>query len=122
MTIEEQLEWLALLEAELARREAKAQWDAGEDERQAEQFLDELRQMAERHMAVNNPVSMFDHSYGRGPPQLVEDTLPASRLALALFGQLEPEKLTEEVSWLDAWFKAAGYRIRVADFRQMAGS
>jgi hypothetical protein len=46
--IEQQREWLALLEAELARRTARAEWEAGQDERVAQQFIDELQAMAQR--------------------------------------------------------------------------
>jgi len=118
-TIEQRREWLALLEAELARRTAKAQWEAGEDERQAERLLDELRQMAERQRVVGetHPVAMFDLSYGHGPPQLVEDLSAAGRLARALFGPLEPERQASEEAWLDEWFERAGYTIRITDFR-----
>jgi hypothetical protein len=44
----EQREWLAMLEAELARRNARVEWDAGEDERAAQQFIEELQTIAGR--------------------------------------------------------------------------
>jgi hypothetical protein len=41
-------EWLRLLEAEFARRAARVDWEAGQDKRAAQQFVEELQQMARR--------------------------------------------------------------------------
>jgi hypothetical protein len=45
-------EWLALLEAELARRTARVAWEADEDERRRQWVLDELQAMAGRLAAT----------------------------------------------------------------------
>jgi hypothetical protein len=47
-TIEGRGEWLALLEAEFARRRARTEWTAGQDERAAQHFVEELQAMAAR--------------------------------------------------------------------------
>lgn len=47
-TIEQQREWLALLEAELDHRIKQAEWDAGQQERGWEQFWNTLAAMGER--------------------------------------------------------------------------
>ena len=44
MRTPEQREWLALLEAELARRTARVEWQADESERQRQWFVNELQQ------------------------------------------------------------------------------
>jgi hypothetical protein len=64
MTTPEQREWLALLEAELARRAARAEWNAGEAERSRQQFFDMLQQMAERFAALAplRPLDLDDMS------------------------------------------------------------
>ena len=49
---EDRGEWLAFLEAELARRAARIEWEAGEDNRAAQQFMASLEQMAERLVAA----------------------------------------------------------------------
>jgi len=54
-TIEDQREWLALLEAELARRVAQAEWDAGQKERDWERLWGELAAMGQRMPAVTPP-------------------------------------------------------------------
>jgi hypothetical protein len=46
--IEQQREWLALLEAELARRTVRAAWEAGQNERLRQQLFDTLQEMAQR--------------------------------------------------------------------------
>ena len=48
MTTPDRSKWRALLEAELARRTARVEWQAGKDERQREQLIDTLQQMAQR--------------------------------------------------------------------------
>jgi hypothetical protein len=63
--IEQQREWLALLEAELARRTMQAKWEAGQDERLRQELLDELEEMARRLAAVAllHPLQIDDMSY-----------------------------------------------------------
>jgi hypothetical protein len=51
-TIEGRGEWLALLEAELARRTARVAWAADEAERAREEFIARLQGIAERFAAV----------------------------------------------------------------------
>jgi hypothetical protein len=51
-TIEGRGEWLALLEAELARRAARAAWEADEGERAREEFIARLQGIAERFAAA----------------------------------------------------------------------
>jgi hypothetical protein len=46
--VEQQREWLALLEAELGRRVARTEWAVGEGDRAREAFAAELREMARR--------------------------------------------------------------------------
>lgn len=46
-------EWLELLEAELGRRRARQEWDAGEDDRQQQWILDTLASMAQRFAAAD---------------------------------------------------------------------
>jgi hypothetical protein len=62
--IEQRGEWLALLEAELARRAARTEREADESERQREAFIEELRQMAARIAATAHlhPVRTDDMS------------------------------------------------------------
>jgi hypothetical protein len=57
-------EWLALLEAELARRAARVKWVAGEDERAAVQFIATLQAMAQRLAATAHlwPLDISDMS------------------------------------------------------------
>jgi hypothetical protein len=63
-------EWLALLEAELARRTARVAWEADEDERQRQWFVDTLQAMAGR-------VEATAHLY----PLQIDDMSPAEMLA-----------------------------------------
>jgi hypothetical protein len=73
MTTPDQREWLALLEAERARRIARVAWEADDGERQRQQLLDELEAMAER-LAAPLPMHPFD----------LNDMSPAEKLALHL--------------------------------------
>jgi hypothetical protein len=66
----EQREWLALLEEELARRTARVVWQAGQAERERQQFIDTLQQMAER-LAALAPLY----------PLQIDDMSPAEMLA-----------------------------------------
>jgi hypothetical protein len=72
--IEQRREWLALLEAELARRSARVEWEAAEGERQRQWFLDTLEAMAQRLAAA----ASSPH------PLVVEDMSPAEKLACTL--------------------------------------
>ena len=113
-------EYLAFLEAALkARREARGANSAAA----MAQFREELRLMAERSAAV--AVSHYEPVRGtssegervrRWHPD--EDLSVADRLARMLFWSLEPAMLASEEAWLDEWFAATGYAIRVNDFRQ----
>ena len=67
---EQRREWLALLEAELARRTARVELQATEGERAREQILDELQAMAGRMLATA-------HLY----PITIDDMSPAEMLA-----------------------------------------
>ena len=80
-------EWLRCLEAELARRNARVEWEAGEAERAAEQFFAELEQMAARFARTA-------HLY----PLPVDDMSPAEMLACRYFlpEDLQPEGLGSE--------------------------
>jgi len=51
-TIEQGGEWLALLEAEFARRSTRVAWEAGEGERARQQLFDTLQAMAQRSAAL----------------------------------------------------------------------
>jgi hypothetical protein len=92
-TIEGRGEWLALLEAELARRTARVAWEAGEEERSRQQFVATLAAMAER----------FAASAPRYPLQ-IDDMSIAEMLACRLFlpEHLMPAGLgTEEEIWAE---------------------
>jgi len=113
-------EYLALLEAALtARRTAR-----GADYAAAlAEMRETLREMAERSAAVD--VSHYEPVRGtsregervrRWHPD--EDLSVADRLARVLFLPISSELAASEEAWLDAWFTAAGYAIRVNDFRQ----
>jgi hypothetical protein len=73
-TIEGRGEWLALLEAELARRTARVAWETGEDERARQWFFDTLRQIAERFAAAAHL-----------QPLQIDDMSVAEKLACRLF-------------------------------------
>ena len=91
--IEGQREWLALLEEERARRTARVEWKAGEDERAREEFIARLQQMAERHAATAHlcPIDVTDMSIAE---------LLACRLFLP--EHLQPAGLpTEDEIWAD---------------------
>jgi hypothetical protein len=64
MPIEQQREWLALLEAELARRTARAECEAGQNERLRQQLFDRLQEMAQRFAAAAllHPLQIDDMS------------------------------------------------------------
>jgi hypothetical protein len=87
MSIEGQRTWLALLEAELGRRTARAQWDAGADERARERFAAELADIAQRlgATAVKYPLDPAAMS-------------PVEQLAVRLFlpKHLQPRGLPTE--------------------------
>jgi hypothetical protein len=85
-------EWLALLEAELARRTARVEWAAGEDERQRQRLIDTLAAMAER-LAVSAPMHPLD----------LADMSPAEKLACHLLPEpLRPAGLpTEAAIWAE---------------------
>lgn len=85
-------EWLALLEAELARRKARVEWEAGQDERAAQQFVEELAQMAQRFTAAA-PLH----------PLRTDDMSPAEMLACHLLPEpLRPAGLpTEDQIWAE---------------------
>lgn len=85
-------EWLALLEAELARRRARVEWEAGEDDRAAQWFIEELEQMAERYAAIAHLHSLR-----------ADDMSPAEKLACHLLPEdLRPEGLpTEDQIWAE---------------------
>ena len=90
--IERQREWLALLEAEHARRAARVAWQASEDERQKEQLVDMLWQMTERFAALA-------HLH----PLEIDDMAPAEMLACHLLPEeMRPAGLpTEAAIWAD---------------------
>jgi hypothetical protein len=67
---DERGKWLALLEAELARRTARVAWDAGEGERAREWFIEELAAMAQRLGATAHLC-----------PLQIDDMSPAEKLA-----------------------------------------
>jgi hypothetical protein len=62
--IAQRREWLALLEAEFARRTARTEREANEGERQREAFVAELQQIAERFAAIAHrwPLQIDDMS------------------------------------------------------------
>jgi hypothetical protein len=83
---EGQREWLALLEAERARRAARVEWQAGEDERATQRVVEELQQMAERFAATAHlfPLQIDDMSIAEKlacrwflPDELLPAGLPA---------------------------------------------
>jgi hypothetical protein len=93
MTGIERRAWLALLKAEFARRAARVEWQAGEDERAAQQVVEELRQMAGRFAATA-------HLY----PLLIDDMAPMEMLACRYFlpEHVMPAGLpTEAQIWAD---------------------
>jgi hypothetical protein len=92
MTTPDQREWLALLEAELARRTARVAWEADEGERQRQWFINELQQIAERFAATTH---LF--------PLSTDDMSPAEKLACHLLpGELRPAGLpTEAAIWAE---------------------
>lgn len=66
--------WLGLLEAELARRQARQQWAAGEADRQQQWVIDTLASMAQRLAAAG----LSDH------PLQLDDMSVAEKLACTL--------------------------------------
>jgi hypothetical protein len=89
----EQREWLALLEAEYARRTARVAWEADEGERARQWLIDTLQQMAQRFAATA-------HLY----PLLIDDMAPMEMLACRYFlpEHLMPAGLgTEEEIWAE---------------------
>jgi hypothetical protein len=79
-------EWLELLEAEFARRAARVDWEAGQDERAAQRFVEELQQMAQRLAATTH---LF--------PLEIDDMSPAEMLACHFLpGHLRPAGLASE--------------------------
>jgi hypothetical protein len=91
-TSEGQGEWLVLLEAELARRTARVEWDAGATERARQQFIAELEAMAARYAATA-------HLY----PLPIDDMSPAEKLACHLLPEsMRPAGLpTEPAIWAE---------------------
>jgi hypothetical protein len=91
----EQREWLVFLEAELARRAARVEWQANEGERSREWFVDTLQQMAQRFAAP----SLY--------PLDITDMSPAELLSCHLLPEhLQPPGLpTEAAIW-------AKFRVR----------
>jgi hypothetical protein len=83
MTTPDRREWLALLKAELARRSARTEWQAGEDERAREQVIDTLRQMAQRFAAAAplHPLQIDDMS---AVEMLAVNLLPAEMRPVGL--------------------------------------
>jgi hypothetical protein len=90
MTMER--EWLALLEAELARRATRVEWAAGEAERQRQWVLDTLQAMTQRFAATAHL-----------QPLDLTDMAPAEMLALHFLPEhLRPPGLpTEAAIWAD---------------------
>jgi hypothetical protein len=88
----EHREWLAYLEAELARRAARVEWAAGEDERAREWFADTLQGMAQRLAATAHLL-----------PLSIDDMAPAELLCCHLLPEhLRPAGLpTEAAIWAD---------------------
>jgi hypothetical protein len=86
-------EWLAMLEAELARRAARTEWEAGEGERQEQWVLDTLASMAERLSGA----SSSPH------PLQIDDMSPAEKLCCHLLpAELRPPGLpTEAEIWAE---------------------
>jgi hypothetical protein len=84
-------EWLALLEAELARRTARQEWADGEDDRQREWVHDTLVSMAQCFAAA----AASDH------PLQLDDMSPAEKLCCHLLpAELRPAGLpTEAEIW-----------------------
>lgn len=93
MSIDKRREWLALLEAELARRAARDDWAAGEADRQQEWIFETLQAMAQRLAAA--PSS--DH------PLYLDDMSVAEKLACHFLPEpLRPEGLpTEAAIWAE---------------------
>jgi hypothetical protein len=91
-TIDDRREWLTLLEAELARRAARPEWAAGEDERQRQWFVDTLQAMAQRFAAA---VPLH--------PLALDDMSPAEKLACHLLPKsMRPPGLpTEAAIWAE---------------------
>jgi hypothetical protein len=87
-------QWLTLLRAELARRAARVEWQAGEDERSRQWFLDTLQAMAQRFAATA-------HLY----PLQIDDMAPAEQLACHLLpASMRPAGLpTEAAIWAQYW-------------------
>jgi hypothetical protein len=91
-TPEQRREWLALLQAELARRAARVEWAAGEDERARQWLVDTLQGMAQR-FADLAPLH----------PLRIDDMSPAEQLACHLLPKdLRPAGLpTEAAIWAE---------------------
>ena len=91
--IDPRREWLALLEAELGRRAARTEWEAGEGERQREWFVNTLEEMAERLAVAGSSAH----------PLQVDDMSIAEKLACTLLPEpLRPAGLpTEAAIWAE---------------------
>jgi hypothetical protein len=88
MTTEQRREWLAFLEAELARRAARVEWQAGENERQRQWFFDTLQAIAQRFAALA-PMHPLD----------LADMAPAEKLACHFLPEhLRPAGLPSEAA------------------------
>jgi hypothetical protein len=85
-------QWHALLLAERARRAARAELEAGQDERERKQFFDTLQQMAQRFAATA-------HLH----PLQIDDMSIAEQLACHLLPEeLRPAGLgTEDQIWAE---------------------
>jgi hypothetical protein len=93
MTPPDRSKWLALLGAERARRAARTEWEAGEDERARDQVIGTLLQMAQRFAAAA-PLHPLDTA----------DMSIAEKLACRLFlpENLQPAELpTEDQIWAE---------------------
>jgi len=99
VTVERSGEWLRLLEAERARRTARAQWAAGEDERARDEFTARLQGMAARFAAVAHL-----------QPLRIDDMSPAEMLARHLLPpEAQPPGLaSEDEIWRQYRARAAG--------------
>lgn len=84
-------EWLALLEAEFARRRARQEWDDSEDDRTRVWILDTLQGMAQRFAAADTSA----HSLRVG------DMSPAEKLCCHFLPEeLRPAGLPSEAAIL----------------------
>jgi hypothetical protein len=90
----EQPEWLAMLEAELARRSARVQWESDAAERAAQWLIETLQEIA-RRFAVLAPMW----------PLQINDMSTAELLACRLFlpEHLRPPNLPTEAKIWDEY-------------------